>query len=312
MDEKKAQYFMTVARTGSLTKAAELLRISQPSLSKYLSRLEKDLGIILVDRTHVPLRLTYAGKKYREYLEETMRLDRKLKDDFSKICKEEMGEFTFALSTWRSGLLMPLILPQFRERHPGINAKVVEGQSQNFENILVNRQADFGIMTVPANFFQTEMEHELLYREKVYLLGNNDHPLVKEALQNPPGENGVRRFDIRKLSGQKFINMKKGQILSLTNNDFFRQHKIEFGEIWYSESLITAINMIGTSRYFTMMPDMFVKTDHVPKNVSYFEIGEPAYDWEVAVAYPKGETLTSIMRLFIKELREAMNLDDPS
>ena len=312
MVEKKAQYFLTVARTGSLTKAADMLGISQPSLSKYLSRLEKDMGIVLVDRTHVPLQLTYAGKKYQEYLEQSIRLDRILQDDLSKIRREEMGEFTFALSTWRSGLLMPLILPQFRERHPGIVANVVEGQSQNFEDILVNRQADFGIMTVPANFFQTEMEHELLYREKVYLLGNNDHPLVQEAMKTPPGENGIRHFDVRKLSGQKFINMKKGQILSLVNNDFFREYNVEFGEIWHSESLITAINMVGTSQYFTMMPDMFVKTDHVPKNVSYFEIGEPPLDWELAIAYPKGTKLTSIMRLFIDELREAIQLDDPA
>ncbi len=312
MIEKKAQYFLTVARTGSLTKAAEILKISQPSLSKYLSRLENDLGIILVDRTHVPLQLTYAGKKYLEYLEETIRLDRRLQDDFSKIRRQEMGEFTFALSTWRSGMLLPMILPQFRERHPGIVANVVEGQSQNFEDILVNRQADFGIMTVPALFFQTEMKQEPLYREKVYLLGNNGHPLVQEALQKPPGPNGIRHFDIRKLSGQKFINMKKGQILSLTNQELFHEYQIEFGEIWYSESLVTAINMVGSSLYFTMMPDMFVKTDHVPKNVSYFEIGEPAFDWELAIVYPKGTELTSIMRLFINELREVMHLDDPA
>ena len=54
-------YFLTIVKTGSLTKAAEILYITQPSLSKYLSRLEENLNIQLFDRSRSPLTLTYAG-----------------------------------------------------------------------------------------------------------------------------------------------------------------------------------------------------------------------------------------------------------
>ena len=63
MNYSKLDYFITIAETGNLTKASEILYVSQPSLSQYLKRLEKSLGLELIDRNTSPLRLTYAGEK---------------------------------------------------------------------------------------------------------------------------------------------------------------------------------------------------------------------------------------------------------
>ena len=67
MNYSKLDYFITIAETGNLTKAAENLYVSQPSLSQYLKRLENSLGAELFDRNSSPLRLTYAGEKYYAY-----------------------------------------------------------------------------------------------------------------------------------------------------------------------------------------------------------------------------------------------------
>lgn len=67
MNYSKLDYFITIAETGNLTKAAEILYVSQPSLSQYLKRLENSLGAELFDRNSSPLRLTYAGEKYYAY-----------------------------------------------------------------------------------------------------------------------------------------------------------------------------------------------------------------------------------------------------
>ena len=64
MNYSKLDYFITIAETGNLTKAAEILYVSQPSLSQYLKRLKNSLGAELFDRNSSPLRLTYAGEKY--------------------------------------------------------------------------------------------------------------------------------------------------------------------------------------------------------------------------------------------------------
>ena len=62
MNEKDYQYTLTIAKCQSFSKAAELLYISQPALSRYISALEKRLGVVLFDRSATPIQLTSAGQ----------------------------------------------------------------------------------------------------------------------------------------------------------------------------------------------------------------------------------------------------------
>ena len=67
MNEKDFQYILTVAQCGSFSRAAETLYVSQPSLSRYISTLEKRLGTTLFDRGTTPVQLTAAGTIFCNY-----------------------------------------------------------------------------------------------------------------------------------------------------------------------------------------------------------------------------------------------------
>ena len=58
---KNPEYFLTIAKERSISKAAEKLYLSQPYLSQYLAKLESNLGVTLLDRSRSPLQLTQAG-----------------------------------------------------------------------------------------------------------------------------------------------------------------------------------------------------------------------------------------------------------
>lgn len=64
MDFRQLQYIIQVAECGSITKAAAKLYITQPSLSNYISKLERELGVALFDRSISPIRPTPAGEEY--------------------------------------------------------------------------------------------------------------------------------------------------------------------------------------------------------------------------------------------------------
>ena len=76
------EYFVAIVDEGSLTKAAEHLYVSQPSLSQYLKRLEANLGVELFDRSASPLRLTYTGERYYQYVLQMMKLDENIRREF--------------------------------------------------------------------------------------------------------------------------------------------------------------------------------------------------------------------------------------
>ena len=78
---KNPEYFLAIVKERSISKAAERLYLSQPYLSQYLAKLESELGVVLLDRSHSPLRLTPAGELFHAYLERQSYLDRQLVSD---------------------------------------------------------------------------------------------------------------------------------------------------------------------------------------------------------------------------------------
>ena len=73
MNENKYMYFIKIHELGSITKAAEILYISQPALSKYIRNLERELGVSLVEREYSPVRFTEAGEIYFRYAKEALK-----------------------------------------------------------------------------------------------------------------------------------------------------------------------------------------------------------------------------------------------
>ena len=84
MELKQFTYVRQVAESGSFTKAAAELFISQPALSNYVSKVEEDLGVKLFDRSANPLKLTYAGEQYvkraKAILGQMEEMNRELRD----------------------------------------------------------------------------------------------------------------------------------------------------------------------------------------------------------------------------------------
>ena len=300
---KNYDYFLTIAKLGSLTKAAEALYVTQPSLSKYLSRLEESLNIQLFDRSSSPLSLTYAGKLYLDYVNKMADLNHQLQDDFDKIRNDEKGEFTFGITSWRSSIMLPTLLPLFRSRYPHIKINVVEGKSYTFESAMLNNQVDFCLMSVPSNF-SFPATYESLGMEKIYLAGNRRHLLVQHAMQQPAGPDGIHNFDVSLLNGEQFINLKPGQLLCRLNQRFFNQHDVHPREIWSTENIVTALNLVNCTEYFTSIPALCTKMEHLPENVVLFEFGTPPLEWEIAIVYPKNSHITRTMRLFIDTIKE--------
>ena len=108
---KNCEYFMAIADEGSVSKAAEKLFISQPSLSKYLKRLEDNLGKPLFFRDSHPMRLTPAGEIYYRYIHEISERERRLKQEFTELESTPKGTVSVGITIWRSSVLLPLVLP---------------------------------------------------------------------------------------------------------------------------------------------------------------------------------------------------------
>ena len=305
---KNYDYFLTIAKMGSLTKAAEALYITQSSLSKYLSRLEESLNIQLFDRSRSPIALTYAGRLYLDYVNAVLSMDSSLQERFDEIRCDDRGEITFGITSWRSSIMLPTLLPLFWKRHPHISVHVLEGRSYTFESAMLNNQVDFCLMSLPSNF-SVATTYESLGMEKIYLAGNRHHPAVQKALSGPVNGEGMHRFDPNWLNGESFITLKTGQVLCRVNQNFLARHDLHPKTIWSTENTVTAINMVNNTSFFTTVPALGTRMEYLPPNVVLMELGDPPLEWEMAIVYPKNTRITRIMRLFIDTVKELYHND---
>lgn len=304
---KNYEYFLAITESQNLSQAAEKLFISQPSLSKYLKRLEENLNVELFDHHSSPLKLTYAGERYLEYIGKVSALDKQLQKEFSDIRIQERGKLTLGLAIWRSSCMLPQFLPVFSSRYPNIEIQVVEGKSAFLVNELLKDRLDICIMNPLPSLDYKSLDYEVIRNEKILLAVHKDHPvltsLYPEGVSQPAGDS-YPAFDISAIENEQFFLTKSGQNLTITISSFFSRHHMHPGRIFETENLSTAINLAAAGMGFTFIPEAGIISGQFPDNLALFAVDTPPLQWPLAVFYKSSSYTTVAVKRFISILKE--------
>lgn len=137
MLDHKLTIFYQTAKHLNTTKAAEILRLSQPAISKSIKELERGLGITLFDREKGRLTLTPAGKYLLEQSEDLIERERMITFNLQHMKKEFSGTLHIGASTTLSQYILPEYLARFREAHPYIEINLISGNTYQIEQELM-------------------------------------------------------------------------------------------------------------------------------------------------------------------------------
>ena len=284
---KNYKYFLAIVEHGGLTRAAEALFLSQPSLSKYLNRLEENLGVELFDHGSSPLKLTYAGKRYYEYIKRYESLDKQFEEELSSIRNDDCGEVRIGIAQWRGSILLPSLIPSFHEVYPRVDINVFEGRAMQVESALIQGKVDLCLMNTPSHY-PAQTRQEILWNEKCLLVGNREHPIVQKALQTIPiGPDGYRNIDIRFLEHEHFISLMPGQNMTAASDRLLELNNVTPKSVWQTENMSTALNMVSKTDCFTMMPEAGARAQFLPDNVEVFSISHSEELFAFAAVFRK-------------------------
>ena len=197
------KYFQTVAKYQNLTKAAEELYLSQPSLSKTISRLEKDLGFPLFNRRGNQIQLNEMGKAYLSRVE---RIFMELKEGRSEL--ENLANVQKHLIS--ISIMIPSILPEligeFLRKNPNVRFKQYHSSPTEMKEQLKNLEIDMGISTMPI--FEEDIEWIPILEEEIFLSVPLTHPLAKREsiklseVQNEPFISITKGYGFRNLTDE--------------------------------------------------------------------------------------------------------------
>lgn len=205
MDRLKSfEFVIAVAEAGSVSEAAENLGIAQSALSRYILKLEKEIGAELFDRTTLPIVLTEAGRYYTEAGRQILNMNRQLLKRLDDVKEHRNCEIRVGIGPSRSPALMPLILKAFASTHP--NVRVLSDECRTAE---LAEKLEAGKLDLIITFLEHGTEGfgmEELFEEKVELAVPTAFiPQVEAGLKNGT-------VDVGKLS-VPFISLHEGQQL---------------------------------------------------------------------------------------------------
>lgn len=151
MEIRVLKYFLAVAREGNITRAAETLHITQPTLSRQLMQLEDELGAALFIRGKRKMVLTDVGMLLKRRAEEIVSLAEKTEMEISNQNNDVSGEIVLACGLTEATQTMGRYIKKFKELYPDVVFKVKNGNSDFIMEAIDNGLVDLGFVIEPID-----------------------------------------------------------------------------------------------------------------------------------------------------------------
>lgn len=300
MDFKELTYILCIAKHQSISKAANELYLSQPTLSKFLKKIEYEIGTQLFHHINNQFTPTYVGERYLEYANRIMSIKRNWDEEFYKLMSLDNGQLTIAFPLLRSYCTIPDTLPIFKKKYPNIQVNVLE-ETYDVEGKLLNDdKIDLAIFNGQAQ--NPKLEYQVLGSDETLLITSQSHPLARSGKI----VSGCKYpwIDLKLFGNDNFIlfdsNLHTGQVsmqlldeAGITPKVVFRTRNVELQAQMAAEGLGVC--------FITESYLKHIKFKHQP---NCFSIGNPRIVSSLVLAYRKGAYLTPYALDYIKIVTE--------
>lgn len=210
-----------IATEKNFTKAAELLYLSQPSLSKQIKILEKNLGVLLINRESNKISLTENGKVFLQYSERILALCEESCRALIDLKNGERGNLTVGASQTIGTYLMPRVLALFARNYPQIDLKVQVNSTRLISKNVVNREIDIAVVggEIPLELKKTLIV-EPFVEDEFSLIVPKSHPFATKKL--------ITKEDLYHLN---FITLNSNSTIRKFIDNILIQNEIEIKQL---------------------------------------------------------------------------------
>lgn len=313
-DERTMQYFQVIARERNISRAAKKLYISQPSLSRFLTKLENQVGAELFIRRKNALTLTAAGECFLEYIREAQQLNERYYQAFSNIVCMEKKVLRIGAGSITSPYLTQHVFPAFQKEYPNIQLKLVEDIHINLLQKLERGQVDLTLLIYTAEDMPRQLgtDTELVLRQPRLLSVGPSHPFCK-LLQSPETNSMASPQRIRPelLQGQSVIVGVPGQKIWEDIWHLQKKYLIKGMSAIHSQNVDSGIAMAACGMGIYIAPAFYLAHSQVAKQepLFYFYLDDPLLEWNLVIRY-KDKKPANFMKRFTELTRQTFRMED--
>jgi LysR family hydrogen peroxide-inducible transcriptional activator len=288
MELDQLRYFLRVAETKSFTRAAELLIVSQPALSRSVQRLEEELGVPLFVRKSRVVELSEAGEKFKIRAEQILAL---VDDTKAQLTDDgQTGRVRIGAIPTVAPYFLPTFLKKFSKQFPRASSAVYEDTTKNLLHQIAQGEIDFGVLALPIN--EKHIEVESLFEEELLLALPRHHELCEKAQ--------IRLKDLEQIP---FVMLDEPHCLSTTILSFCRNRNMQPVIVGRTNQLSTVQELVSLNHGISMVPRMAEQLDHAKTRV-YRSLSGTTLKRTIGVAWDPYRFQSRLVKGALDSLRE--------
>lgn len=300
MNFQEFNYVLCIAKHQNLSRAAEELYISQPTLTKHLQKLKREMNGKLFVRSGNSYIPTYLGRRYLEYARKLLAVHEDWEKELQDLISGREGELNVAFPLMRSACMAPRIMERFHEQYPGVRVNLREETYAIQEKLLLDDELDFAVFNEAKP--HPKLEYKMLLREEVLLVMPASHPLASLGVKRSKAE--YPQIDLRLLANEPFILHFPDQTTGQIALELFKQYGIHPSVPMRTRNTVTCIKLCQKGLGLCFIPETYLKNIELQYPPLCFSVGDQGAFSTLTIAYRKGAYLPAYARDFIRIAQE--------
>ena len=277
MNWNQLQYIVTTAQEKSISKAAKKLYISQPSLTLSIQNLEKELGVVLFERTRGALSLTYAGQLYYDWALNTLHSREQLGARIDDIKEQTSHQIRLGISPHRSTILLPAILPDFYAQFPKSELRIEERPTYQLRALMEEEKLDL-IIDVPQpdtlNYqnILLAQEHLVLAVPESFIKKLPEISPEAHMITTDPSKVTNEVVNLQCFGEMPFFMQTEPQNLAAQSRRIYESAGFFPRTRLVCNNISTALDLVKSQLGIVLAPEIYSLPGHAQEGVRYFRM----------------------------------------
>lgn len=290
MEMHQLRYFVRVAELKNFTRAAESCGVAQPSLSQQISKLERELGYPLFERSGRRISLTDSGEILYEHATRILAHAEEAEVQIRDAAATGKGRVTIGAIPTVAPFLLPRILDAFTSRFPEASVEVHELVTTDLIRKCQGGEIDLILLAVP--FDDTGLRFQPLVEEELLVVLSRKHPLAKN-----------QRISVAQLQTQQFVLLTEAHCLSDNILSFCNQKSFLPTINCRGSQLQTIQEMVAVGKGISLIPEMAARKDKSSARV-YRTLAGKRPKRKIVMAWNRNRFQSRLAKQLMETVRE--------
>ncbi len=309
---KDIKYVLAVENAGSFSRAGEKEYISQPALSRIVKKVEQELGLLIFDRSSMPLQLTPEGREVTAYFRRMLDVQKELEEYCETRMRLKDRVVTIGAPSYFCRYVLPPIIDAFRQEHPEFQIRVIETNDNELREFLSTGAADLGISvgySMPADLKCIGLAEETIVLAAPASLEINERLkqyrlTAEEMREGHYKDENCPKIRISEFKEESFLMLKEGNDMYRRGMKICRDAGFTPRIVMYLDQLLSAYYLSAAGQGITFTRASIPHYVGGSDQMYFYKIDHPETSRPVNVYFSGRSGREEILKPFTDYVRE--------